>query len=412
MAERTWEAIGAIAADIERRVGADAGSPRHASLGGGSAGLALFYAYLAEARGDETCADQAMAHVDRSIDALRSLRLPPQLYGGFTGVGWMVEHLEGRLFESEEETQESEIDGVLIEMLDGRPWQSHYDLISGLAGFAVYALEALPRPTARRCLELLSAKVEELAVALGGGRTWFTPPALLPESQRRSWPAGSYNLGVAHGAPGVIAALARIAAAGIEEQRIGPLVDDAVRWLLAQELPAETGSCFASWVAEDHEPTRTRLAWCYGDAGVAASLLLTARAMGREDWEREARRIARVAAARPLAGSGVMDAGICHGAAGLGHVFNRLYQATGDEELGKAARFWFEHALGLLRPGEGVGGYLSAVPDEAGHFEWEEDVGFLTGASGVALGLLGAVSDVEPEWDRVLLTSVAPRGSG
>ena len=34
--------------------------------------------------------------------------------------------------------------------------------------------------------------------------------------------------------------------------------------------------------------------------------------------------------------------------------------------------------------------------------------GFLTGAAGIALALLAAVSDVEPAWDRVLLVSIPP----
>jgi lantibiotic biosynthesis protein len=34
---------------------------------------------------------------------------------------------------------------------------------------------------------------------------------------------------------------------------------------------------------------------------------------------------------------------------------------------------------------------------------WTGDPGFLTGAAGIGLALLAAVSPVEPEWDRLLL---------
>ena len=52
----------------------------------------------------------------------------------------------------------------------------------------------------------------------------------------------------------------------------------------------------------------------------------------------------------------MIDSGLCHGAAGVGHLFNRLYQASGDPALAEAARFWFDRALAQYQPGEGIGG--------------------------------------------------------
>ncbi|HEX7277236.1 MAG TPA: lanthionine synthetase LanC family protein, partial [Acidimicrobiales bacterium] len=97
---------------------------------------------------------------------------------------------------------------------------------------------------------------------------------------------------------------------------------------------------------------------------------------------------AAAAAARPIQDAGVVDAGLCHGAAGLLHVSNRLYQATGDERQAAAARRWLEPALTLPVAG----------------------AGFLEGRAGVGLALLAATTDVEPEWDRILLLSGATGG--
>ena len=85
-------------------------------------------------------------------------------------------------------------------------------------------------------------------------------------------------------------------------------------------------------------PART--AWCYGDPGIAAALLLAGRAMDEPAWEREALDLARTVARRPAGNCGVNDAGLCHGAAGLGHLLNRFYQATGDPS------FWLPPAPG------------------------------------------------------------------
>lgn len=418
LAERAWEAIDAVTSDLEQRAGEPVDArrpergPRDPTFAGGAGGLAVYYAYLAEVRGEDGAqsryADLAMEHLELAMDAVRDSPMGPSFFSGFTGVGWVVTHLGDRLFEGDDD-EGREIDEVLIQVLERGPWRAEYDLISGLAGFAVYALEGFPRPSARRCLELVTAKFEELAVVDQGRRTWFTPPELLAELHLRKFADGYFNVGLAHGVPAILAVLARIAAAGIEEDRCRTLLDEAVPWVLAQELPAEASSRFPNWVAEGYEPEPSRLAWCYGDLGLATALLLTARALEREDWEREALRVARGAAARTLADAGVVDAGICHGAAGVGHLFNRLYRASGDEELGRAARFWFGHTLELRRPGEGIGGFLSYVPFEGDGPPWREDAGFLIGASGTALALLGAVSEVEPAWDRALLASVPPR---
>jgi hypothetical protein len=41
-----------------------------------------------------------------------------------------------------------------------------------------------------------------------------------------------------------------------------------------------------------------------------------------------------------------------------------------------------------------------------GDLEWRPESGFLTGSAGIGLALLAATTPVEPEWDRVLLTTL------
>ncbi|MFY9825330.1 MAG: lanthionine synthetase LanC family protein, partial [Thermoanaerobaculia bacterium] len=125
-------------------------------------------------------------------------------------------------------------------------------------------------------------------------------------------------------------------------------------------------------------------------------------------WERVALEVALSAAERPEPGTGIRDAGLCHGAGGLGHLFNRMYHFTGEKRLADAARFWFQRTLGYRQQGQGVGGFRSwgVIGDEPDVLGWRDDAGFLEGTAGIGLALLGAVSDVEPAWDRVLAVSV------
>jgi lantibiotic modifying enzyme len=408
-AERAWQSIFEVAAALQES--SPAGS-EGVSRTGGIHGPALFFTYLATARQNDQAADLAMAYLDEALETLASVPLGTSLYGGITGLGWTIQHLEGRLYEPDEEDDDSrQIDEVLLAMLRKKPWPGTYDLIHGPVGLGVYAVDGLPRSTARECLELVVERLAELAEDHAHGTTWFTPPQFLPPHQREASPNGYYNLGVAHGVPGVIGILAEACAAGVAEDRTRPLLERAVSWLLAHELPAGTGSCYTTTIAPDGEPRPpTRLAWCYGDAGVAAALLLAGRKVGHADWEREGLRIARETSRRlSLDDAGVVDAGLCHGAAGLGHIYNRFYQATGDETWAELARHWMLATLDLRRPGEGVAGYLSFEADSTGVAVWQGAPSFLTGASGIGLALLAAVSAVEPAWDRALLSSIPPR---
>ena len=131
--------------------------------------------------------------------------------------------------------------------------------------------------------------------------------------------------------------------------------------------------------------------------------------MNDDALAREALRVARRAAAESTEKKEVIDAGLCHGAAGVAHLFNRIYQTSDDEACGDAARRWFARALEMRRPGEGLAGFVTwgARRDEPGP-GWIADPGLLIGASGIGLALLGAVSTVEPAWDRMLLASAQP----
>ena len=252
--------------------------------------------------------------------------------------------------------------------------------------------------------------------------TWHTAPELLVAWQREQWPAGYYNVGVAHGVPGAVAMLGSVAALpdpdlAATRARARELCAGATRWLRAQRVPPDPRGRFPMVVEPDpaasepgrRAPAPTRTAWCYGDPGIAAAAWSAALRTGGDpaEW----RELAREAARRPPGLCGVVDSGLCHGAAGLGHLYNRFYQATGDAGFRDAARGWFERALAMRRPGEGIAGFTlhrpGAQPGEAPTRETSQQL--LEGASGIGLALLAATHPEEPGWDRLLLCDVPVR---
>jgi hypothetical protein len=443
-----WQAIAEISAAL--RPPTEDGEEASPSVAGGAAGQALFFAYLALHRAElarsaspaappgadllAAAEERVGLLLDRACDALAAVPTGADLYAGFSGVGWTVEHLQAAFLAAEDpapseslpegppprqsapedpqpresfpEDPNTEIDEAVLSVVSRSPWTSDYDLIRGLTGMGVYALERLPRPSAVACLEAVVERLAELAETGPEGVTWFTLPELLAPWQREVFPAGVYNLGVAHGMPAVIGLLAAACAAGVARDRARPLLAGAVRWLLAHRLGPGSVSCFPFTVMHDAESQPARLAWCYGDPGVAATLLAAGIAAGEPAWMEAASEIARTAAARPAEGSGVVDAGLCHGSAGVGHLFNRMFQATGDPVLRQAALRWLADTLARREPGEGLAGWRAFMSVPSGERRWMPEPGFLEGVAGIGLALLAAVSPVEPAWDRLLMASV------
>ena len=365
------------------------------SLAGGSAGRALLHARFADDPQQRELARDALHH---AVTSLRPTGGPASLHLGAAGTGFVLAHLAGDLLDDRDRC--GGVDRALTSLLERRRWTGRLDLMRGLVGIGVYALERLEVPAGPQLLARVVEHLAEAALRAPEGRTWWTPPDQLPDRTRRASPDGHVDLGIAHGVPGTIALLADACAADVADGIARPLLRDAVAWLLATSVRDDRE--LASWWTGEPAPAPARTAWCYGEPAVAVALLRAARAAGEPTWEDAALLLARRAAARPVGASGVTDAGLCHGSAGLGLVFTRLHQATGDASLRDAAQRWFHHALEQRLPGTGVAGF-TAQHEDGRH----PDPSLLTGAAGVSLALHAAATTTEPCWDRVLLLSTA-----
>jgi lantibiotic modifying enzyme len=370
---------------------------------GAHLGLALMYAYLAKSRDERKHLDEARQHLDAAVEAIAETEYPVALHGGFVGVAWSVEHLRSLLYPEETDDLHEEIDEEILTLLSRPNSVPCHDVIGGLAGIAVYALARLPHVAARRMLELILDQFEARAERDDKGTRWLTPPEQLPPWQRKMAPNGLYNLGMAHGIPGIVATLGRMAEAGIGDALSHSLLGSSVDWLLRQRTGNVPEGCFAQWIVPGAgERAATRAAWCYGDPGVGIALLGAARCVQNQEWEDIAVGIYRSIARRPLELTGVVDSCVCHGSAGLAHLFNRFYQATGIEEFAEASRQWLERTLQMRRPGEGIAGYRTW--SETG---WEAETGLLNGVTGIVLTYLAATTRCEPRWDELLMASIA-----
>jgi lantibiotic modifying enzyme len=383
----------------------------YGSLGSGCAGIALVGAYRAlHERGDATLepepAARALAFVEESIEVMANAPLGPSLFSGYTGIAWAIAHLGGLLVELDEGVFD-EIEAQLSTYLAGfRRNVDGCDLVDGLVGIGLYGLAQGARGRAPTLVDACIDRLREQSEPRTVGRAWPTPPGLLPEWQRADAPLGYINLGVAHGAPAILALLGHAAASGRYPAALA-LLQEGRAFMSTLRGPGP-GFRYCSWLGPDGRRAPGRLAWCYGDLGIAATTIAMTEALPDRGLATELRdeaiSLARALGQRTAALGDTNTTGLCHGTAGIAHLFNRLYQWTAEPELADVARHWVRRTLELRRE-HGIGGYADWPVDVADDRKWKRDAGLLEGAAGVALALLASISAVEPSWDQVLLCS-------
>ncbi len=372
-------------------------------------GDTLLNGYYGVARCSSPHRERSLDGLSRAADCLSTTYLKPGLFGGVAGVGWLIAHVS-RLLDVSADLSFDELDAAIVGYAH-HPLAHGYDLIAGACGLGIYFLERLPNIDASSGLELLGDALIRCAEVDRHAVTWSTPPELLPPWQRSFAPGGYYNLGVAHGIPGILGLFGSVRRTGRWTSH-EPIFRRGMCWLMDQRTP---DGLYPSWLVHGQSASSAKSNWCYGALGVSVALLMASCAMDDAAAACFWIDVAKAAARRPEIDV-TYDAGLCHGACGNAHLFNRLYQATGEEAFRAAALLWFERAIDMRRPGVGVAGYRSWKPldvnGNANPSTWNDDVSFLTGAAGVALALLAAISPVEPLWDRVLLTDISPRSTG
>ncbi len=385
-------------------------------LAGGAAGIALALSYLSDALDDPSLLTGAQRLWPFVLERLEDSVVTPGLFQGFCGPAWVAAQLGERLGYDTSGAHD-DVESVLVTHLSSGRIDRNYDLISGLVGIGAYALERFPAGESGRVLDLVVERLLDQAEQVPDGVTWSTPAELLSDWQRSQAPHGYWNLGMAHGIPGILAFLARAKRLGGLPPHGQQILEEGVRWLLRCKNGSSSRTRYASWlpIRGDSDPKdrpASRTAWCYGDLGVAAALSVAAACLEREDWMAEARSLASNSASVQFEQSRVVDHGLCHGAAGVAHLFGRLGSIIDDPALRTASRAWLERTMDMRLDGVGIDGYAAWRAKNPGaadprdlEFEMARDDGFLMGASGVALALAAGFSNVEPSWDRALLVS-------
>mgnify|MGYP001558949223 CR=1 FL=1 len=375
---------------------------RHPGLMGGLSGIALFYFYYSKHKNDQRIYDRGFGLVINSIDSINKGQKYHSYSNGAAGIGWLVEHLEYYDFIDSQtndllvELDEFSYRAMLLEIQN-----KNLDYLHGAIGIGLYYLNRLrKRPEVDKYISELVDEIEHSSeLDVNGGLKWLTYISSDEKTKK------CYNLSLSHGISSIIVFLSKVYELNVNKEKTLKLLNGAITYLINNQLDTSLYySSFPNGIVESENPSNSRLAWCYGDLGIGMALYQAGKITGNSHWVDKAIEILLFTTKRRTDDvTSVVDAGLCHGTAGIAHIYNRMYGYTKNNTFKEAADYWFSKTLEMAKFDDGLAGYKARRNKETGGDINES--GLLEGIAGIGLAILSYVSDIDPAWDECLLLS-------
>jgi hypothetical protein len=281
--------------------------------------------------------------------------------------------------------------------------QDHFDYLHGSLGLVV-ALSQIGDISNNLSTEDYITKITSL---LETKQSFLNENSILWKSRHHiNTSTFIFNLGLAHGSPSVVNVLLILLEHSEYPQLIKQLILKGINGILEQEyLDKDNTSLFPTHVNTEsmEKMGPSRMAWCYGDLGIAITLIKSGLSLNNKEWINKGIEIGMHTISRiNLEENNIIDSGLCHGMSGIALIYSRLYNYTDVNEFKVCAMYWYEKTIESAFDKKGRLKYKT-WDEMDGCFKF--DTGFLEGISGIGLSLISSISDEEPTWDNCLLLS-------
>ena len=335
------------------------------------------------------------AHYESIADGLlekmlQSLSMQPRIAtycNGLAGLGVGLLTLQQDGVISGVDSALGSIDPVISLSLASFVEDNNIDFLHGLIGIGFYLLER-NNSSKEYSVSNLSKIVDYL------DKSKISDGAIVKWRYNEKKLSKPFNISLSHGVSSIVVFLCRLIKSGAFSEnynvKIKQMLQGAVQYLLSNRVDVDRlGCCFASSSIEcDDYPHRSRLAWCYGDLGVATALLEAGNTLHDSSVRDIAIQVLLYSAKRrDIKANYVNDFCVCHGSVGIAQTFRSQGIALGLRDLLDAANYWENDTLSrVVMDGQGRYTLLYYDPENGGY---RESCGILDGISGAGLYLLG-----------------------
>lgn len=362
----------------------------------GAAGIALFRLYADRFLFSQENMEVTDALISSIIDSITQTK-SYSFSDGIAGIGWFLNHIQkNKLQDLGLDPLLNVLDTILEAPLKHELEHGNYDYITGSLGIALYYLRR-ETEASRELIVYTIRKLEKQARQISSESIAWA----LPESEQADQLV--YDLGLCHGNASILAFLLKVYEAGIEQETTQKLINGSVNYFLksAREHPEISGSYWPN-LEDGRTGVKSRLAWCYGDIGIAITILRAGVLCGNTKWKEKAVEVLEFnAKRRDLESNQILDACLCHGAAGLALLFGEAGKLSQNAVLSETAAYWLDQTIALGTNPDGIAGYKTYF-EEQNESLYHPVAGLLEGASGVGLGMIGILNPEASSWKECL----------
>jgi hypothetical protein len=368
----------------------------------GNGALPLLYHKLYSIYNKDIYLEKADIIIDALLDEINSGLTSTSYCNGLAGLASMLNYLaECNIIDEGVEDLLQQCDIILYQVFVENVNQKNLDYLHGALGVAFYFVHR-QSTNSNITTTLIQVGEEILKNCI---------------SNLNSVDNKYINLGMAHGQMSVLMFLVNYINIAPHPKKIA----NAIRAIVEQVLSYRTINpnslaqfpSIVSLQTEDFEESyNTPNGWCYGDAMISLCILAASKVLQDEHLQKKAISIALLSTKRDTpARAVIIDAAMCHGSAGLAHIYKKWYQITGNPEFKVSYEYWVNQTLLMGDRQGGLGGFQKYTGPDS----YSNALGLLDGVCGIGLVLADFVEDSlsnnsennNSDWDRFFALSTS-----
>ncbi len=335
----------------------------------------------------------AESYIYNIIEKIQNPHIPIDLSfsTGLSGFGYIIEDLTEKNYIERTEfliNYDEQFCNAISSYLKNNKW----DALHGAIGISFYLFKrANSSKVVKKTLEDLVDWLQDNCEKDKNGIKWFTD--LNPTSEKQ------YNLGLAHGMPSILFFLCLCIKHQIKVSKCHEILESALSFFLSNKVK-DREYLFPN--RQNGEDTGPRLAWCYGDLGIATTILHLNNTIGGLDELLDELSIS-LKSRKDFEKSSIRDAGFCHGSAAVIHILNFL-KANGCQEIATTdIEFWTKQLLKAAEENKEINyAGFSVYTREKGKEVYRKEIRLLYGITGIGHTLL-SLNSGNTSWSKVLM---------
>jgi hypothetical protein len=209
------------------------------------------------------------------------------------------------------------------------------------------------------------------------------------------------NLGIAHGITSILKNATDCYKKGIQKTKSKAIALSIINYLIKNKNNDISSSYFPYFVGNlKSENQFSRLSWCYGDLGISYILYQSSIVFNKDKIANFAMNVLIHTTKRVSEEeTNIVDAGICHGSAGVAHIYNKMWHKTQNPIFKEAMEHWILKTIEYAISKNNMVNYNSYNPTSK---KSKLNYSLLEGSAGVGLVLQSYLTG-DFTWDYSLM---------